>query len=81
MSTTVRIAERSHRKLRELASASGKPLQEVLDQAVDALWRERFFEELNRGYEELWANPVAAAEELAERRLWDNTLMDGLEDE
>jgi len=81
MSTTVRISEHGHRRLRELARTAGKPLQEVLDQAVEALWRQRFFDELDAGYERLWADPVAEAAEIADRRLWENTLMDGLEDD
>ncbi len=41
--------------------------------------RRRFFEELDRGYAALRADPVAWQEELEERALWDNTLMDGLD--
>jgi hypothetical protein len=41
--------------------------------------RKLFFEQLNAGYAELRADPVAWAEHLAERKLWDATLMDGLD--
>ncbi|HEX5504729.1 MAG TPA: hypothetical protein VFW96_19080 [Thermomicrobiales bacterium] len=41
--------------------------------------KERFFRELDREYEALRRDPVAWAEEQAEQRLWDNTLMDGLD--
>ena len=41
--------------------------------------RRRFFEELGREYVALREDPVAWEEELAERRLLEATLMDGLD--
>ena len=41
--------------------------------------RQRFFEEANADYAALRADPVAWQEVLAERALWENTLMDGLD--
>ncbi len=80
MSTpTVRISEASHRLLKELAEQTGQTMLEVLAQALDAYRRKVFFEQLNAGYAELRADPEAWAEHLAERRLWDATLMDGLD--
>jgi len=51
----------------------------VLDKALDAYHRKVFFEQLNAGYAKLRADPEAWAEHLAKRKLWDATLMDGLD--
>jgi hypothetical protein len=76
---TVPITEASHRLVRELAERTGQSVTEVLDKALDAYRRKLFFEQMNAGYAELRADPEAWAEHLAERRLWDVTLMDGLD--
>jgi hypothetical protein len=75
---TVPISEVSYRLLKELADQTGQTMPEVLDKALDAYRRKLFFEQLNAGYAELRADPEAWAEHLAERKLWDATLMDGL---
>lgn len=41
--------------------------------------RRRLFEETNRAYAAIRADPDAWQEELAERALWDATLLDGLD--
>ncbi len=79
-STTVRISDRDHRRLRTLAAAAGVPLQTVLQEAIELYRRERFFRDLDEGYARIWAGSEAAAEESAERALWDQTLADGLQD-
>jgi hypothetical protein len=79
--TTVRIDETTHAILRELARDMNVSMREVLAQAVEAFRRTRFLDEANAAYARLRADPQAWAEELEERRLWDNTLMDGLEDD
>jgi hypothetical protein len=78
---TVRISEASHQILKELADQTGQTMMEVLDKALDSYRRKLFFEQLNAGYAELRDDPEAWAEHLAERRLWDATLMDGLDPE
>ena len=47
----------------------------------EQLRRLEFWRQFNEAYARLHDDPVAWAEELAERRLWDTTLMDGLEDD
>ena len=79
-STTVRVSAHTHELLRELAEATGEPLQKVLERAVETYRREQFFAELNAAYARLQADPVAWEEELAERAEWDATLADGLDD-
>jgi hypothetical protein len=80
MSTpNIPITEESLRVLHELAAETGKSPLEVLDKALDDYRRKVFFEKLTAEYAELKTDPQAWAEELAERKLWDATLMDGLD--
>ena len=76
---TVSISETSHQILKELAERTGQTTAEVLDKALDTYRRKIFLEQLNAGYAELRADPAAWAEYLAEHKLWDATLMDGLD--
>ena len=80
MSTpTVPISETAHEILRELAQQTGQTTMEVLDKALEAYRRQVFLEAVNAGYAALRADPEAWAEELEERKLWEATLMDGLD--
>lgn len=73
--TTVRISTTTHDALRQLAASSGETLASLLDEAVDALRRERFFADLDDAYSRVEEDPAAAAE----TELWEATLADGLE--
>lgn len=78
---TVRISQRAHASLKELARRIGIPMQEVLDQAVEDFRRRRFLEEANASYAALREDADAwesLREELAE---WEVTLCDGLPSE
>jgi hypothetical protein len=77
----IRISPQSKATLRELAKHDGRPMQNVLDEAIEQYRRDRFFREVDEGYARLRADPEAWQEELDERRLWDNTLADGLDSE
>jgi predicted transcriptional regulator len=79
-STTVRVTEHTHAVLRELAAATGEPLQTVLEAAVERYRRERFFADLHDAYARLAGDPAAWEEELDERAELDGTLADGLPD-
>src|SRR6516225_1158721 len=78
---TFQISEASQRVLQELAEKTGEPIVELLDKALAAYRRKVFLEQLDAGYAELRADPNAWAEVETERRLWDATLMDGLDSE
>ena len=56
-------------------------MQTILDEAIDQYQRNKFLDEVNAAYARLRADPKAWKEELAERKDWDGTLMDGLEHE
>jgi hypothetical protein len=75
----IQLSETSHKMLQELAEQTGQSMSDVLDKALDAYRRKLFFEQLNAGYAALQADPQAWAEEMEERKLWDATLMDGLD--
>jgi len=77
--TTVPISDASYQLLKELAEQTGQTTLEVLNKALDAYRRKLFLEQLNAGYAELRTDPEAWAEHLAERKLWDAALMDGLD--
>jgi hypothetical protein len=75
---TTRISASAHDILRELSKAEGRPMSALLDEAVEALRRQRFLEHLNAAYATLRADPRTWEGIEAERRAWDATLPDGL---
>jgi mRNA interferase MazF len=80
MAANVRIQPETYSKLRELADGAGATMPEVLAEAIDELYRKRFLDECNRAYGRLKSDPKAWKQELEERKAWDKTLSDGLED-
>ena len=81
MSATVRINPESHRKLKTLAEDLGASMPAVLEQAIEALRRQRFLDQASQAYGELRRDKKAWAAEQAERKAWDKTLKDGLDKE
>jgi hypothetical protein len=77
---TTRITDNTKNILKALTLKTGKSMIEILEKSVEIYKRKIFFEECNRAYGELKSNPTAWEEELEERRLSDNTMTDGLED-
>lgn len=55
-------------------------MQAVLEEALEIYRRKCFLEAANRAYAALRNDAEAWREELEERRLWEGTLADGLED-
>ena len=79
--TTIPISEETRDELQELANETGESLQSVLERAVQEYRRQQFIAQLQRDYEALRNDPEALEEYQNELRLWENTLMDGLEDD
>ena len=75
---TTRISSAAHAVLRQLAMAEGKSMLSLLDEAVEALRRQRFLEQVNSAYAVLRADPRAWRAVERERRTWESTLADGL---
>lgn len=56
-------------------------MQAILDNAVEEYRRRLFWERVDAAASDLRKDPAAWQEELAERRAWDTTLADGMDDE
>jgi hypothetical protein len=74
----VRISPRAHDLLRRLAAEQQQSMQAVLDEALERYRRERFLRGANADFEGQRNNPKVWKEELRERKLWEQTLSDGL---
>ena len=74
----IRISARSKAALRALSRQQGKPMQAVLDDAIEQYQRDRFLDSANAAFARLRSDPKAWKEEAAERSLWEKTLSDGL---
>ncbi len=78
MSTTVRVSEETRRRAAALAKATGRQLQQVIEEAVTAYERELFWQQLIEGYEALANDEPAWAEVQAERATESGSLADDL---
>lgn len=79
--TTIRVSTQTRETLHELAEASGVSMQKVLDKALETYRRQQLLEQANSAYAALRDDKVAWAEIERERREWDATLGDGLENQ
>jgi hypothetical protein len=77
--SNIPISETTRARLEEMASWAGVSVAKILERAVNEQYDRRFWDAVNAGYAALRADPAAWAEVESERRLWDNTLMDGLD--
>jgi len=77
----VRLSPSAHQTLCQLSKRTGRSMQSLLDDAIEALRRERLLDETNAAFAALKRDPKAWKAELEERRAWDATLTDGLEDD
>jgi hypothetical protein len=77
--TSIPISETTLARLQELARWAGVSVDEALDQAVKDQYDRKFWDAVNAGNAAPRADPQARAEVEAERKLWDATLMDGLD--
>ncbi len=81
MPATVRIDPIAHAALAAIARAHRLSLTEALSRAVAAYGRDVFLDGVVGDFASLRANAKAWAEEQAERRAWEPTMADGLDDE
>jgi predicted transcriptional regulator len=80
MSTaTIPVSDTTLRLLREMAEWANVSVEAALEKAIQEQHERQFWTAVNAGYAALWADPQAWAEEEAERKLWDATVMDGLD--
>jgi predicted DNA-binding protein len=80
MSKLIRVNQESYNALKKLEADLGIPKQEIIEKALEKLLRENLLEQANEAYEQLRNNPQAWASELEERKEWETTLSDGLDD-
>lgn len=78
---TVRVSEQSHDLLRRLSEEKGISMIEALDLVLAEWEKQQFFRSLNASFAALRSDPAAWEEELEERRLWDQSLGDDVEDD
>ena len=79
--TTVRVSAETRDIIKRLAIEAKVSIPDILARAVEVYRRQRLFDESDKAYVQLRADPVAWAQELEERRLWEGTLLDGIENE
>lgn len=75
-STTIRVSEATRARLAALADASHRPMNAVVDEALDALERRQFFASFNDGYRRLRADDEDWASVTAEREEESSALRD-----
>ena len=76
-SVNVRVSKQTHQQLTALTKQNGLSMQTILDRAVEAYRRQSFLESLNADFAALQTRTEEWTEELAERKLWEQTLADG----
>jgi hypothetical protein len=77
--SSIDVTDSTRDLLHAISQQTGKTIPEILDKAVEEYRRKIFFEGLDQDYAALKADPEAWAQELEERKLFENTLMDGLD--
>jgi hypothetical protein len=75
---TLRISEQTHRRIAELARATGRQMQSVVEEAVSRYERALFWEVFEHTYERLAENEIAWADVQAERRIEERALRDDI---
>ena len=74
----VRVTDRTHRALRELAQQTGASTPAIIERAIDRYQQDQLIELANAQWAALLADPVARAELKAEDAFWDRLAGDGL---
>lgn len=78
MSKMIRINETTQTKLNKLHKITGRSKQALMEQAINNLARDAFFDAANKSYENLRNNKEAWQEELEERALWESASLQDL---
>ncbi len=76
----IRVDEKTRDRLAKMAEQDQMSIGEVVTTLTKKAERDRFWKNVHEGYARLRADPEAWAEYQAEVRVWDVTLMDGLEE-
>jgi predicted transcriptional regulator len=81
MASTVRVDDALHARLRAIAKAEGRPIGQVIEDAIRRYEREAFWRGVREDFDRLRADPAAWREYQEEAAAWDATAGDGLENE
>lgn len=76
MSTTIRVSEDTRDRFARLASETGRPMTQLLDEAAEALERRLFFDQMDTRYAELRSGSDAWADIESERAVEDGVVGD-----
>jgi len=77
----VRVSADTHEMLRILAVEAGKPMQEIIDRAVEEYRQSSFLRGLDEDFRALSKDEKAWNEHVDELTDWETTVTDGLDDE
>lgn len=81
MTTTIRVEDELHAKLRDISRSEHRTMGDILKDAVSRYERDRFWDDVEVSVDRLRADPVAWQEYQAEIRQLEGGSMDGLERE
>jgi predicted transcriptional regulator len=81
MANTVRVDERLHATLREIALEEKRSIGQVIEDAIRQYRKERFWDGVEEDLARLRADPVAWKDYQDEIAVWDTLSGDGLENE
>lgn len=79
--TTIRVPTTTHERLQTIANQESRSIGRLIEAMLDDYEEREFFTRLGEDFARLQSDPEAWADYQAEMRLWDATLMDGLDDE
>ena len=77
---TIDISETTHKTLLQLAQTSGEDLGTVMERAVENYRRYVFLAQADRAFTALRQDEELWQDEIAERRAWDLTVADGVDE-
>lgn len=80
-STNIRIDRTTHQKIKDIAGRENKPIGGVVADVIQRYEDEQFWRNAHAGYQRLRDDPEEWKAYQDEIRIWDVTLMDGLENE
>ena len=77
----LQVSDTAYQTIRELAESNHTSMAKIVERAVEHYANQLMLRQANAEWAEILMNPEAVAESEAERRVWDATIADGLEDE
>lgn len=76
---SIKVATSTYAILKDLATAEKDTMQAILDRVLKEYQTKKFFESVNKAYGQMSSEEWD--DEIEERKLFENTLLDGLEED